>query len=316
MRKETREVIASLGDENGKLLNARLVELSDLSHEELELLDEVWGKLGPKRRQQLMYRLIELVENNIELNFDNIFKHQLKDEDEKVRSLAIEGLWEDEETSLISPLIELLEHDKSERVQQTAAKALGRFALLAEHGKLSPEYTDRINQVLLAIIDNATRPVAVRRRALEAIAPMGLPRVRQSIADAYRFGNPALKASAIYAMGKNCDPYWLPLLQSELGSADAELRYEAAAACGELGEEEAVPSLIALTSDSDTDVQLAAIQALGKIGGREAREHLLKCLAHQSEAVREAASHALHELEVTIEPLSPDSLSLGDVDDQ
>ena len=316
MRKETREAIAGLSDESPKLLSSRLAELSNLSQEELELLDEVWGKRKPKWRQRLMYRLIELAENNVELNFDSIFKHRLKDQDEQVRSQAIEGLWEDEGASLISPLIDLLKHDNSEKVQQAAATALERFALLAERRKLPRDYAARISQALLAIIDDATRPIAVRRRALEAIAPMSLPRVRQSITEAYLSSNPELKTSAIYAMGKNCDPCWLPLLQKEMDNTDAEVRYGAAAACGELEEEEAVPGLIGLTGDTDVDVGMAAIQALGKIGGREAREHLEQCLLHHSEAARDAARDALHELEVTAGLLSSDSLKLGDSDDQ
>jgi len=106
------------------------------------------------------------------------------------------------------------------------------------------------------------------------------------------------------AMGKNCNPAWLPILTKELGSTDAEMRYEAAGACGELGEEDAVPHLIRLISGPDTEVQLAVIRALGKIGDSEAKTCLEKCLDSSNEAIQQAAEQALYDLEVGEEPLS------------
>ena len=83
---------------------------------------------------------------------------------------------------------------------------------------------------------------------------------------------------------------------------DAEIRYEAAGACGELGGEDAVPRLIELVIDSDIEVQLAAIQALGKIGGSKAKECLEQCMDNPSVAIQEAAEQSLYELEE--DPLS------------
>jgi HEAT repeat protein len=75
------------------------------------------------------------------------------------------------------------------------------------------------------------------------------------------------------------------------------MRYEAAGACGELGEKEAVPYLIELVSDPDVEVQLAAIKALGKIGAPEAKVCLEQCLDNPNDIVRQAAEQALYELE-------------------
>jgi len=308
-------MIADLADSNQPLLSSRLTDLSDLNSKQLRLLDDVWQSIEPKWQRHIMHRLVELAEDNVELNFDAIFKHCLKDKDEQVRSIAIEGLWENEETSLIEPLINLMEQDSSVKVQSSAALALGRFVMLAEHQKISEDYTPRLSQILLTTFGDSSRSTEVRRRALEALAPLSLPQVRQSITEAYQNGNAALKASAIYAMGKNCDPYWLPILITELASTDSEARYEAAAACGELGEDKAVPHLIKLIDDADVDVQLASVQALGKIGGSEVKEHLENCLSHPSEAVCQAAAQALHELEVTAEPLSRHDLDYGELND-
>jgi len=298
------DAIAELADGDKPLSNSNLAELSDLTPEELRLFELVWDGMTPQRRRKVISRLVELAEDSVELNFDAIFRHHLKDDDAGVRSRAIEGLWENQEASLIQPFIELMAQDDAVEVREEAAIALGRFAMLAEHGKLAPEQTIRLGQALLAAIDDAGNPVDVRRRAMEAAAPLSLPKVAQAIREAYYSDDPRLKTSAIYAMGRNCDPNWLEILTTELSSASAELRYEAAAACGELGEEDAVPRLVELTEDDDTEVRLVAVQALGKIGGNEAKECLELCLNHPSEAVRQVAEQALYDLEVMTEPAS------------
>ena len=298
------ETIANLGNRDKPLLSSRLIELSNLNSEEMEFLEQAWATIEPKRRRQITYRLVELAEDNVELNFDSIFKSCLKDQDAEVRSKAIEGLWESEEASLIRPLINLLEKDSSEKVQAAAATGLGKFAMLAELKKLHSSHTSKLCQALLTAIDDKSKPIEVRRRALEAAAPLSLPRVKKAIMKAYQSHNSKLRTSAIYAMGKNCDCSWLSIVLKELGSANAEIRYEAAGACGELGEEEAAPRLIELINDLDTDVQLAAIQALGKIGGTEVKGCLEQCLNNPNELIQEAAEAALLELEAEEDPFS------------
>ena len=291
------KIIADLVNIEQPLRNSRLVALSNLNLEELELWEQAWNSIEPKRQRQIMYRLVELAEDNLQLNFDGIFRNCLKDQDAEVRGKAVEGLWESEDTSLINPFINLLEQDDSVNVQVAAATALGKFAMLAELNKLRSCYTSKICQTLLGVISDKNRAVEVRRRALEAVAPLNLPQVEKNIREAYQSHSRKLKSSAIYAMGKNCNRSWLPLLLRELSSADAEIRYEAAGACGELGEEEAAPYLIELVGDSDVDVQMAALQALGKIGGSEAKKYLQQCLNNPSEVIHQAAEQALGELE-------------------
>jgi len=304
MSSPAEETIADLRNGAKPLRSSRLAELSNLDSEELRLFERAWTTIEPKRRRQIVYRLVELVEDNFELNFDSIFKNCLKDQDTEVRCKAIEGLWESEETSLINPLINLLEHDSSEKVQAAAAIALGKFAMLAEHEKLRPCHKSKVCQALFAVIDGRSKPVEVRRRALEAASPLSLPQVNRAIMEAYQNDSPEFKVSAVYAMGRNCDPSWLPILLRELACADAEMRYEAVAACGELGGEEATASVIKLIDDPDADVQRAAIQALGRIGGSEAKSCLEECLHSPSELIRQAAEQALQELETWEDPMS------------
>ncbi len=298
------EIITSLSKPDKLLANSKLAQLSNLSSEELEPLEQVWETIEPKRRRQIISRLVELAEDNIELNFDSIFKSRLKDSDDEVRSTAIEGLWESEEASLIDLLISLLEQDSSEKVQAVAATALGKFALLAELRKLRTSHKSKISQALLTIINDESKPLEVKRRALEAAAPLSLPQMKQAIMEAYQSSDPGLKISALFAMGRSCNRSWLPILLRELTGTDAEMRYEAAGACGELGEKEAVPYLIELASDPDVEIQLAVVKALGKIGASEAKGCLEQCLDNSNEAVQQAAKQALYELEGGEEPLS------------
>ncbi len=287
--------VANLANPEKLLRNSELTKLSSLNPEELRFFEQSWPTIELKRRQQITSRLVKLAEDNFDLNFDNIFRNCLKDQNAEVRSKAIEGLWENEEVSLISPLVNLLEQDTSEKVRSAAATALGKFAMLAELGKLRPCHVSKVSQVLLSTITDKGKPTEVKRRALEAVAPLSLPQVSKAIMESYQSCDSKLKISAIYAMGKNCERRWLPILLGELNNTNAETRYKATGACGELGEEEAVPYLIKLIDDPDVDVQLAAIQALGKIGGSEAKAYLEQCLDSPDEVTNEAAKQALSE---------------------
>lgn len=299
-----RKSLEELAKESKSLSSVRLAAFSDLSAEDLVSFKELWKGIPVERRRKMLARLTELAEDNLELNFDAIFRHSLEDPDAEVRLLAIEGLGESEEPSLVEPLIKRLQGDASERVRAAAAQGLGRFVLLAELNKLRPHYARRLEKVLLDVIGHGGQPLEVRRRAVEAIAPLSQPGVTQLIHDAYLSSEPEMKVSAVYAMGRNCDPRWLPILLREMGNDDPEMRYEAALACGELGEEEAVPSLANLLRDDDTQVQEAAIQVLGKIGGNEAHRLLRQLLTSEEARLVEVARDALQEAEVTEGPFS------------
>jgi HEAT repeat protein len=300
-----KQIINELSNENLPILNAKLVGLSGLNRQQLNILNKVLKNIDVRKRQWIIKRLCELAEDDVSLDFNEIFKGCLRDEDEDVRYLAIEGLWENVETSLIEPLISLTEHDSSHKVQSAAALALGRFTLLAEHQKISKDYVPRLSQFLISTLNDNKKPIDVRCRSLEAVAPLSLPEVKHVINDSYNNDNPMLKTSSIYAMGRNCAPYWLPILLSELSTNDYKMRYEAVVSCGELGMKEAIPYLIEITNDDDADIRMASVQALGKIGGNEAQEHLKKCIEHHSEAMHQATIQALHELEMITEPLYP-----------
>jgi hypothetical protein len=292
-----KQIISDLANNDKPPAYASLADLSNLNAKDLEYLAQVWPGIAVEKRQKIITRFVELAEDNFELNFDSIFKIGLRDPDAEVRAKSIEGLWENEETVLITPFIRMLNEDSSEIVQAAAAKALSKYAMLAELKKLGPSSSSRVSEALLAILADKSKPREVRRRALEAAAPLSLPEVKEAISEAYKSGDPKLKNSAIYAMGKSCDSVWMPVLIREMASPDPGTRFEAAGACGEICDPEAVPHLIRLTQDKDIEVQQAAILALGKIGGSKAKQHLLKCRNNPDEAISEAVEQALRQLE-------------------
>ncbi|MBI2941449.1 MAG: HEAT repeat domain-containing protein, partial [Chloroflexi bacterium] len=146
----------------------------------------------------------------------------------------------------------------------------------------------------------------LRRRALEAVSHRSLPAVAAAIERAYASPDLKMRASAICAMGRNCDRRWLDIIGSELASGGPELRYEAARASGELGEPVLVRPLARLLVDRDPEVRVAAVGALGEIGGRQARQALKYCLESDDLVIRDAAAEALKNLDFLEDPLDVD----------
>ena len=91
----------------------------------------------------------------------------------------------------------------------------------------------------------------------------------------------------------------------ELTNPSAEIRYEAARAVGEMGDEAHVLALVPLADDDDdTEVRLAAIWSLGQLGGRQAAVALIRLKSSDEPAIAEAADEALNELRYAVDPLS------------
>ena len=90
----------------------------------------------------------------------------------------------------------------------------------------------------------------------------------------------------------------------ELDNREPTIRYEAAHACGELGDEDAVPYLIPLLEDDDYQVQQASVSALGQIGGPLAKKVLLKCLEDGDATLEDAARTELQNIELLEDPMA------------
>ncbi|MEA1958735.1 MAG: HEAT repeat domain-containing protein [Chloroflexota bacterium] len=298
---------AELVDKSKPLMISKLTKLSALTPANLDLFCASWGEIPTERRQDVVGHLITLAEGDPDLDFDDLFLIGIHDPDETVREKSIDGLWEYERSPLIDPLIKILRRDPCEPVRAAAITALGKFALLSEFGKLRPKDEDKVVEALLEVTRNYNEEIDIRRRAVEAISSLSVPVVVETISEAYSSKDGRMKISAIYAMGMNSDPAWLPILIKEMASPDPELRFEAARACGEIEDAQAVPQLLKLIRDPDTQVRIAAIDALGKIGGEDAEAALQECAKHAEEYVRDAAADALRELYFNRDPFSTET---------
>ena len=295
--------LENASDPTGHISSADFYEVSDLSPEELGLFAKAWFPIPIERRRTIAATMVELAEDNPELDFTAIFKMCLNGEDEPLLVIAMDGLWEDEDRSLIPGLIEVLRSDKGSEVRAAAARALGRFSLLAQEGKLLAKDSEAVHDNLMQVLEDEEEPLDVRRRCMEALAPFNTMEINQHITLAYESLDPDYRASSIFAMGRTGEVAWLPLLLQELQNEEPSIRYETAHACGDLGEEDAVPHLILLLEDDDSEVQLAGISALGKIGGPLAKKVLMACAKDGDANLEEAARIELEDMEFFEDPL-------------
>ena len=292
---ELKLVLEELGDASDSLSYARLYALSDLAGQNLALFRTMWDAFPASRRARLLQALVELAETSFQVNFDAIFRHCLDDPYDEVRAAAIDGLWENEEVSLIGPLLTKLRTDPSVQVRTAAAAGLGRFVLAGELEQVEAPVQSRITTELLTSIYLAGESVEVRRRAVESVAYRCSPEVLEVIETAYYDEDEQMRISAIVGMGRSCDPRWKDIVLEELQSSSAAMRYEAAVACGELMLHQAVPALGRLIDDPDQQVSDASIWALGQIGGSAARQVLLRAYDDADDITRSAIEDALAE---------------------
>lgn len=296
MAKNFADVLNQIATEP-RLHTTQLYMLSKMDRASLELFERVWPTIPAERRRNIIQELVDIAEVNFEVYFDPVFLVGLGDEDANVRAASINGLWEHENPALIRPLIHMLRVDPAVIVRAAAAVALGRFLYLCELEELDENQATLIKEALLQTIHDPREEMEAQRRAIEAIAYSSDPDVNQIIENAYYDDDEKMQASAIFAMGRNADPAWIPQVMAELDSPHSELRFEAARACGELEARQAVPRLIELIDqDPDLEVQEMSIWALGRIGGPAAREALEICMEGDVEALAIAAEEAMDEL--------------------
>lgn len=292
-----------MGETNdGTLSHATLAKLSGLGATQIDDFMRTWRTLATEERRRLAQRLADLAQDNVELDYNDIFRRLLDDDDAEIRVAAIDGLWEDDRASTAERLLEIARADPEERVRLIAFDALGRIANRIALDDVHPRLAERVRGVLREHL-GARHPIAIRRRALEASGYLPDETVQQAIRAAYASDDLGLRTSAVRAMGRQAEPVWLPIILRELSNPEPEMRFEAARAAGEIEDQQAVPALIEALADDDADVRRGAIEALGAIGGRQARQALLHVRDGDDEAMSDAATDALDELEISSDPL-------------
>ena len=294
--------LENVSDPTSRISSVDFYEISDLSPAEMELFTSAWDLLPIERQRTIASSMVDLAEDNPELDFTSIYKMCLKGDDEPLLEIVIDGLWEQEDRSVISALVEVLRSDKGYIVRSAVASALGRFSVLAQENKLLVKDSEFVHDSLMQVLEDEEEPLDVRRRCMEAVAPFNTMEINQRITLAYESLDPDFRASSLFAMGRTGEIGWLPILLQELENDEPAIRYETAHACGELGEEDAVPHLILLLEDDDAEVQLAGVAALGKIGGPLAKKVLTSLVNDGDSNLGEAARLELDDLEFDDDP--------------
>ena len=290
-------IIDQLTDPDHELTPALLGKLSGLLRDDAQELSDSWPEIPPSRRLEVVQRLIDMAEHDIEMDIVPVLRNALEDQEPEVRICAASGLWETSDRTVIKPLVGLLLEDDSDATRAAAAVTLGHFVELGEAGKLIDRDVTILEDALFSVLDDADETLEVRRRALEAIAPSHHPSVAGWVQWAYDSDEPLLGQSAIYAMGRTCDDVWLPTITKEMTSADTAMRFEAANAAREMGDPKALPYLHELVDDDDLTVAVAAVQAVGGIGGAMAKKLLKRYEERNDGPVSEAAAEALRLIE-------------------
>lgn len=296
MTSPTERLLAALRDCTDLPAQLPMYQLSGLDLADVALLENAWPRMATSVRCQVVLRLVELAELDLEMDFGAVYRVGLEDEDAEVRRVAVEGLWEDEDVRLVPRLVSRLLEDEVPAVRGASAASLGRFVLLGELGKIRPGPSAVACQALLRSCRTET-DLDVRRRALESLAYVCSEEVGALICEAYSSPDEKMRVSAVVAMGRSAHDKWCDQVRQELFSPNPELRFEGVRACGELALSDAVPDLEELVDDVDREVREAALWSLGQIGGDRARRIVQRCCLSEDEATRGTAESALAELE-------------------
>ncbi len=302
------EVLAALTMDE-RLSPLLMYRLSDLNPQDLDEFCRAWPDIDEERRRLIVRHLADFYAEHFKVDFSDLFAFCLVDESEEVRSASLDGLWDTKRLTLIQPIVDIMMDDENVEVRALAAATLGHFVLSAEWQQIPSRRVEPAIRELLAILDDSSTPLAVRRSALESIAASSHERVPQLIENAYQSGDLELQISSLHAMGRSADDAWLTEIIDEMSNHSYEMRLEAARAAGNIGHSDTVQSLAELLVDDELEVCLAAVTALGKIGGFRAQE-LLETLADDPEfgELQEAALNSMEEMswlggEINLSPL-------------
>ncbi len=310
MRKRLQELLNRLQAwDESPLTDKEISLLNSMTFDEQRAFREVWPHVPLHGRRQLLQHLVDEAEADVRLDFSGVFLAALQDPDERVRLLALDGLWEYQAEPFAETLVQTMNSDPSVAVRAQAAMSLGKFTMASEMDEIEPETAEMVRSALFAVWNSPDEDVEVRRRALEAVSCVTHEAIPGMIETAYRDKDERMNVSAVFAMGQTLDEAWAPYVLKELKSPRPEMRYEAARAAGELQLTDALPTLLDMVNDPDTDVRIAAIEALGLIGGDRALQALMELARNENDAIREAALDALDVIDFNQDPLSPGRLS-------
>jgi len=258
---------------------------SDINSEDLKTLTGIWPQVDAERRFALLKDLQDLQDSDTLLSHEEIARLALRDENPRVRSQAINLLWEYDDFHLVPIFCHMSQHDDDVRVRASAVSALGKYVLMGEREEIPTSLLNEIIRILFKIITEYAEDI-LRRAALESLSYSSDERVRPLIKDALKKTDTEWLTSALVAMGRNLDKCWEKPVISFLDHKNPQIQISAIQAAGELEIKSARQLLINLTHEQsiDSDTLRETIWALSKIGGEETREVLEDMLEKSEES--------------------------------
>lgn len=269
--------------------------LSQLEGPSLERFNDLWRSLEPEPRAVLIDRLGEAAEENLALDFLPIYRVALFDVDPEIREMAFRLAADDAKPDLLETYLRAAVADPEPGVRLAALEGLGSYTLVAQIEGWPRDKEQQLEIALTGMLHQPAADLATRRMALLSLAYLTTEVAEAEIRQASF--QPDLRATAIKAMGRNCQDVWIEDILAALEEDDPDLRLAAAAAAAEMEDERMVPVLVAHARDpDDEDLRLAAIEALAAIGREDAQAALTELAEGRDRAVREAAQRALQTL--------------------
>lgn len=282
---------------------SELIRLSSLDAEGASLFERAAKQLDRERRVELAQRLSELAEDQPELDLEPAMVALARDDASEVRRLAAASLWESFNAETVRLVLGMAQSDRDLEVREVALISLASYALSFEVGKLRSTVGEELKAALQSMVGDEAAPLVVRRRALEAIGVFNENSVRELIKWGFGHRDRDVKISAVYAMGRSADDFWLPEVMQALSSTDMGICFEAARAAGEIELDQAVPRLTDLTRGADREVATNAVFALASIASEEAVSAIRQLAASEDEFLRDLGEEALEALRTTHDPL-------------
>ena len=280
-------------DDDAAINYASLAELSRLTGPEASEFGQLWLEWSSERVLDIVERMISLCEDQLDVEFEVIYKQGLKHPNPTVRVASLKGLEESEDRALVIQLVKILKSDPVAEVRAAAAIPLAHLSIMAEAGKLSTRYRDALEDALYGVMENEREIQEVKLKAMEAVSVFAAERLTSHIELAWSSGDLNARQSSLFTMGRTSDPKWIEYVIPDLEHDVASVRYEAATAMGELAEEHHLRVMDAPLDDEDLTVQLAAISAVERIGGDAAKAKLELKLASPEPQVVELVQQAL-----------------------
>ena len=280
-------------DDDAAINYASLAELSRLTGPEASEFGQLWLEWSSERVLDIVERMVSLCEDQPDVEFEVIYKQGLKHPNPTVRIASLKGLEESEDRALVIQLGKILKSDPVAEVRAAAAIPLAHLSIMAEAGKLSARYREALEDALYGVMENEREIQEVKLKAMEAVSVFAAERLTSHIELAWSSGDLNARQSSLFAMGRTSDPKWIEYVIPDLEHDVASVRYEAAIAMGELGDEHHLRVMDAPLDDEDLTVQLAAISAVERIGGDAARAKLELKLASPEPQVVELVQQAL-----------------------